>query len=136
MATLAAPRRSARVNSRPAISGIPIARKYPALISLYRDPSSVSASFLNPSTETSLPQLSPASAGTSDTATEVTPGVAFSRSSRRSNSTRDREGHQVVDLQAQVHAAHVHQAAREQPRADEQRHRERDLRCCEAGTEA
>ena len=62
------------------------------LISLKRASVSVSGSFLKPSTDARLPQLLPASSGTRDAVTPVTPGSAAIASSARVNSTAERSG--------------------------------------------
>ena len=59
MATFGVDKASERVNSLPEISGMPSVVKYAGLISLYCEFMSVSGPAVNPSTDTSLPQLSP-----------------------------------------------------------------------------
>ena len=71
---------------------MPTVPKKPGPTSLYIELVSVSGLAAKPCTETPLPQLLPASSGTSAPAAPLTPGIAASSSSTRSNSAFDRSG--------------------------------------------
>jgi hypothetical protein len=81
---------SARVNSRPATSGMLIVFKKPGPTMFNEAFVFVSGPASNPSTTRLLFQLSPASTGTTAATTLVTPGIAAISSSTRSNSWRVR----------------------------------------------
>ena len=125
----------------------PHRRKKPAPTLLKAADVLVSGPASKPSTATLLFQLSPASSGIIENTALDTPGSAASFSSSCSNSARERAGvvavqrrrqrerDQVVGLQAELDAADVEQALREEPGRDEQRHRHRDLHRGERGAE-
>ncbi len=124
IATFAAPSESARVNSRPAISGMPIVRKWPAATLVKRALLSMSGPDWKPCTRTSVPQLEPAITGTVDAVTRRHARLrrqrvfepleqhlrAFGRIGVQLR--RNAERGEVIGLQPEVDARHVEQALR------------------------